>query len=320
MMARSRIFLISIFSVLSAALPAAGEEAVNPAGTRAPATTSATTSGAVASETPIGGALRAKFAQPAAAGDEQAQTESEAIAAFYAARNFAPLWFGEESATAKAEDLIKALRNADAYGLEAADLAIPNLASARDDDARAAAEMTLTKSALLYARHARGGRIMKPSEQLNSNLDRKPQLLEPADVLKGLADAEQPGASLVTTHPKHAQFEKLRQAYLKERGAVGGVITDPAKPLNASAKRLRANMEMWRWMYDDMGEFYVFNNIPEFMQRVYRNGQVIRSEKIVAGLIDKQSSVFSRPLKHVVLRPKWRVPELIAVHEAWPSS
>ncbi len=313
MMARSRLFLISIFSVLATALPAAGEDA------KAPATTSAVTAETKPPETPVGGALRARIGQPALAGDEQAQKEAQAIEAFYAARNYAALWFDGQTATAKAEDLVKALRNADAYGLEAADFAIPNLAAGREASDAAAAEMTLTRSALLYARYARGGRIMKPAEQLNSNLDRKPQLLEPAEVLKGLAEATEPGAYLATLHPKHAQFEKLRQAYLKERGAVGGVIADAAKPLNASAKRLRANMEMWRWMYDDMGEFYVFNNIPEFMQRVYKNGEVIRSEKIVAGLIDKQSSVFSRPLKHVVLRPKWRVPDSIAVHEAWPS-
>ena len=77
-------------------------------------------------------------------------------------------------------------------------------------------------------------------------------------------------------------------------------------------------MEEWRWM-GDMGELHVLNNIPEFMQYVYKNGEIIRSEKIVAGLIDKQSSVFSRPLKHVVLRPMWRVPESIKVNELWPS-
>ena len=78
-------------------------------------------------------------------------------------------------------------------------------------------------------------------------------------------------------------------------------------------------MEMWRWMYDDMGELYVFNNIPEFMQYVYKDGKIIRAEKIVAGMVDKPSSIFSRPLKHVVLRPKWRVPESIKVNELWPS-
>ena len=89
--------------------------------------------------------------------------------------------------------------------------------------------------------------------------------------------------------------------------------------MSAAAKRLRANMEMWRWMNEDMGDLHVFNNIPEFMQYVYKDGQIIRSEKIVAGMLDKQSSIFSRPLKYVVLRPQWRVPESIKVKELWPS-
>ena len=55
------------------------------------------------------------------------------------------------------------------------------------------------------------------------------------------------------------------------------------------------------------------------MQYVYKDGKIIRSERIVAGMIDKQSSIFSRPLKYVVLRPQWRVPESIKVNEIWPS-
>jgi murein L,D-transpeptidase YcbB/YkuD len=76
---------------------------------------------------------------------------------------------------------------------------------------------------------------------------------------------------------------------------------------------------MWRWMWLDMGDFYVLNNIPEFMQYVYEDGKIIRSAKIVAGQLDKKSTIFSRPLKYVVLRPMWRVPESIMVNELWPS-
>lgn len=286
----------------------------------AAATTSAITPLAAAAPlAPLNGALRDRLTAHATAIDEQTALEAEALAKFYEARQFSPLWVDDAGPTAKASSLMAAIKSADAYGLEAGDYNQPKLEPTTDAQVLAALETRLSKTALLYARHARGGRIMKPSEQLNSNIDRKPQLLEPADILAGIAAADDAGAYLVTTHPKHEQFEKLRQAYLKARGAKDGVIADPAQPLGAAAKRLRANMEMWRWMYDDMGEMYVFNNIPEFMQRVYKNGQVIRSERIVAGMRDKQSSVFSRPLAHVVLRPKWRVPESIMVHELWPS-
>jgi len=286
----------------------------------APGTTSAIGQDA-AKQTPSAGALRGKFAGPAATeADEQSAKELAALNAFYEARNYAALWFGETGLNAKGADLVKAIETADDYGLEAADFALPPREGAFDPDRIASAELMLSKAALLYARYARGGRIMKPAEMLNSNLDRKPQLLEPKSVLDGLAGSDTPGAYLVSLNPKHPQFEKLRQAFLAARGVKDGEPrSESERPLNANAKRLRANMEMWRWMYDDMGELHVLNNIPEFMQRVYRNGEVIRYEKIVAGMVDKQSSVFSRPLKHVVLRPKWRVPESIKVNELWPS-
>lgn len=261
--------------------------------------------------------------------DEHTKIEGDTMAAFYHARAYAPLWVGESGPMQQANDIVAVLRDANAYGLEASDFAVPAFEAAGTDPAAlATAEVRLTRAALLYARHARGGRITEPAEMLNSNLDRKPQLLDPRDVLAGLA-ASTPAAYLISTHPKHPQFEKLRQAFLTAGGGKAAAAAydgkaasaahDGKKALSAGAKRLRANMEEWRWMHDDMGELYVLNNIPEFMQYVYKDGKVIRKERIVAGMIDKQSSIFTRNLKYVVLRPKWRVPESIMVHELWPS-
>ena len=51
-------------------------------------------------------------------------------------------------------------------------------------------ELALSLAALKYARHARGGRIMDPSEDLSSYLDRKPHLLPPEEVIAGLRAAQ----------------------------------------------------------------------------------------------------------------------------------
>ena len=255
------------------------------------------------------------FAAPADLPDFE-KTERNALAEFYHARQGAPVWIAATGLNAKGEAVAKEIDNAGDWGLEAKDFALPTLPAASDGaqsatpEIRAAAEVTLSLAVLKYARHARGGRIMDPAESLNTNLDRKPQLLEPKTVLDGIAQTDAPGDYLKSLHPKHPQFEKLRQAYL---------AAQTSKSLNVTAKRIRANMEQWRWMPGDMGNLHVFNNIPEFMQYVYKDGQIVRSEKIVAGRIDKQSSIFSRPLKHVVLRPMWRVPESIKVNELWPS-
>ena len=64
---------------------------------------------------------------------------------------------------------------------------------------------------------------------------------------------------------------------------------------------------------------HVLANVPEFMLRLVKNGTVIHTERIVVGEIGKQTSIFSRPLKHIVFRPMWRVPESIKVRELWPS-
>ncbi len=266
---------------------------------------------------PIVAEVRRLLDASPAANDVREENDTAALKDFYATRQGAPLWIADGKLNGNAEALINTFATASDYGLDPSAFATPpnkdGSFSATTLEERATAELTLSRAALLYARHARGGRIPEPAEMLNTNLDRKPQLLDPKTVFEGLASATDVSAYMAGLHPKHPQFEKLRQAYLATLPA------DRKGPLSAAAKRIRANMEMWRWMWDDLGELHVFNNIPEFMQRVYRNGEVIRSEKIVAGMIDKQSSVFSRPLKYVALRPTWRVPESIKVHELWPS-
>lgn len=290
----------------------------------APATTPATT-GAINADVPVPSAVlievRSKLLERPTTGTPDAKdkeaVDQAAITEFYAARDGKALWMTDTAFTPKARALISEINNAEAYGLAAKDFRLPagstNETATLTTTAAADAELQLTTAALRYVRFARGGRISDPAEQLNTNLDRRPQWVAPMVVLEQLAASETPDAVLRGYHPKHPQFEKLRQLYVKL------LPTKPDAPLSAAAKRLRTNMEMWRWMNEDMGDMHVFNNIPEFMQYVYKNGQIVRAEKIVAGMLDKQSSIFSRPLKYVVLRPQWRVPESIKVKEIWPS-
>jgi Putative peptidoglycan binding domain/Scaffold domain len=86
--------------------------------------------------------------------------------------------------------------------------------------------VTLSLTALKYAR---GGRITDPATQLSSYLDRKPQLIDAKDVVEKIAAAGEPDAYLRGLHPKHPQFEKLRQKYLELRAgaAAPGVVRIP---------------------------------------------------------------------------------------------
>ena len=269
---------------------------------------------------PLAAALRQILSQTPAGLTERDTEERIAISAFYETRHGAPLWLDSGTLNAKADGLISEFSKAGEYGLDAADFAPPAGppdGNPSDEANLAAIEMDLTLTAVKYARFARGGRIMHPAQDLSSYLDRAPQLMDPNLTLKELAATDDAGAYLRGLHPKHPQFEKLRQKYLAARGEV--TYRKSTKPLSPEAKRLLANMEQWRWMPADMGDLYVWNNIPEYMLRVAKDGQIIHSERIVAGLVDKQTPIFSRPMRKIVFRPKWKIPESIKVREIWPS-
>jgi murein L,D-transpeptidase YcbB/YkuD len=269
---------------------------------------------ASAPDTPVGTAIKARLEGIPDDGSDQDKKERAALIGFYASRGYAPLWVDETGFNTDATGIIAAFGTAGDWGLDAADFPAPKIEAAGklSPDGQAAAEVDLSREVLTYARFARGGRIMRPAEQLNSNLDRKPQLLDPSAVLTGLAAAPDKAAYLVGTHPQHPQFQKLRETYVEAIAKTGGKPT-------AAAKKIRANMEMWRWMHDDLGRVHLMANVPSYMIDVVKDGTVIHSERIVVGEIGKQSSIFTRPLKSITFSPMWRVPESIKVKELWPS-
>ena len=295
--------------------------------------------------------------------------------------------------TAKGAAAIDEIKRAGDWGLDPKSFMIPNVPVASDTapdlprDQAARAEIDLTLAVLTYANHARGGRIPDPAKQLSSFLDRLPQLRDPRTILAEVAKADDPAAYLRGLHPKHAQFEKLRQRYLelqKAAGATSDVIRIPAGPLlkpglkhphvalirqrlkaasapggddtlfdpalveavkafqkekgqsadgyvgNAtraafndfevpSTAKLLANMEAWRWIPDDLGALHITVNVPEFMIRVVKDGTVIHEERVITGLVDKQTPVFSDEMELVTIHPRWNVPPSIKVRELYPS-
>lgn len=325
------------------------------------------------------------------------EAEWAAVSNVYGGRNFAPIWTAETGVTQTGRKLTAALMSADQWGLNPSQFETPDVADAANSsetmqpETRAKLELELTAAALRYASHARGGRILNPTEQLSSYLDRKPQLKDPQLVLTDLAAASDPSAVLHALHPKHPQFEKLRQKYLELKSAAArpefvriprgsllrlgmthphvallrerlkiaeippedGSSFDPEvfddhvldavktyqsesglrvdglvgngtrRALNDVAlpdpQKLLVNMEQWRWMPDDMGDTYVWVNVPEYKVRFIRDGEVVHEERIIIGKFNQQTPVFSDVVETLYFHPKWHVPESIKVRELYPS-
>jgi murein L,D-transpeptidase YcbB/YkuD len=142
-----------------------------------------------------------------------------AIEAFYAARNFAPLWVDNGSASERAKAVIARLRQADADGLDASDYHVPDFAATTSPEGLADAELKLTATALTYARHAQAGRVhfSRVSGDIIYNL----VYPEPADVLTHLAEARDAGEALGSYNPPQEGFRALKAKLAEARGRHG---------------------------------------------------------------------------------------------------
>lgn len=88
---------------------------------------------------------------------------------------------------------------------------------------------------------------------------------------------------------------------------------------SAKVDVIRANMEQWRWMPDDLGSTYLFVNIPAFTITHVRDGAVISTERVIVGKENTQTPVFSKNLSTIVLRPEWFLPDSIKLEKLLSS-
>ena len=86
----------------------------------------------------------------------------------------------------------------------------------------------------------------------------------------------------------------------------------------ARTRLILLNMERWRWLPHDLGQFYVTVNVPEFMLRVMGEGEPVHTARVVVGKPDKQTPVFSNEMQTIVFNPYWNMPNSIKTEEIRP--
>ena len=80
-----------------------------------------------------------------------------------------------------------------------------------------------------------------------------------------------------------------------------------------------ANMERWRWMPRDLGQFNVMVNVPEFRLAINRDGREEYTTRVVVGTTKNQTPIFSDNIRHIVVNPYWNVPSSIIKGEVAPA-
>jgi murein L,D-transpeptidase YcbB/YkuD len=262
---------------------------------------------------PVVSIIRSKLTDPALRKGANPD-DLAALEALYGARGGGPLWMTDMGFSARGQAAIFEIGKADDWGLQASSFELPDagaLPGSKEEEALA--ELKLDLAILKYARFARGSRF-DPST-ISELFDQVPPLRDPRVVLAEIEAAPSPDLYLQSLQPKHEQFARLRQALLKarEEGTIGG---KPA--IDRDIKKIVINMERWRWMPEDLGPLFVWNNSPEFMVYLVKDGKPIYADKILVGTLAYATPVFTADMKTIVFNPDWNAPETVVKENLLP--
>jgi murein L,D-transpeptidase YcbB/YkuD len=89
---------------------------------------------------------------------------------------------------------------------------------------------------------------------------------------------------------------------------------DPSRNID----RLIANMERWRWLPENLGSFYVMNNIPEYVSEIWQGKERVLSQKMIVGQPAWPTPILSSKMKYVIFHPSWGMPDGIKAKELMP--
>ncbi|MGK2922809.1 MAG: L,D-transpeptidase family protein [Methyloceanibacter sp.] len=264
---------------------------------------------------PVVAAIRAKLEEPgqyksAAASDLKALTE------LYGAREEPPLWITDSGFSDKAKAIMAEIRKADDWALQASSFELPAAdAAPATEDAQADAEIKLSIAILSYARDAQIGRL-SPS-QVSKLFDQHPTLRDPKTVLTEMAGSDAPDKYLLSLHPQHVPFKRLQEALVRARDSANATGRRPED--DRKVQLIVINMERWRWLPRQLGNYHVWNNVPEFNVRVIKGSQVIYQEKTIVGQHKYATPFFSAPMRNIVFHPNWTVPPTIIKEDLAPK-
>jgi len=176
------------------------------------------------------------------------------IEAFYAGRNYAPLWITDGTPNARAAAASAYLGHVGADGLEPSDYPVPNFAALSTPADLARAELELTMSVITYTHHASIGRVHWSRVSADIGFDRVAP--EPTEVLAGLADAKDVASQLDSYEPHTPGYLALKAKLADIRA---GKLAKDVKPTIGDGPVLKVGM--------------VDDRVPQLRQRLGLSGE-----------------------------------------------
>jgi len=292
--------------------------------------------------------LAAEPEQPGEKISTEMRSRRQAVEAFYAGRNDAPLWLDKGQWTDAAKAAFSRLQRAAEDGLDLHGMKVYSLDKG-SDAALAEGEIALSEAVAAYAFQASGGRV--DPARISKLIAARPQIVDPAHALEATAQAADADATLQGFNPPQPGYLALRTKLAELRAdpmpTARVASTDPSLRIAEAGRRtpiradrlsglepaaskgeerarqqveaeIVANMERWRWLPRDLGVDHLEVNIPDYEVRLYHGPALAYSTRVVVGKPDTPTPLFSNKMVYLIVNPSWNVPQSIIKKEMMP--
>jgi len=150
-----------------------------------------------------------------------------------------------------------------------------------------------------------------------------PRVVQIRRLLKGTGDYEWQPAGDPTVYDDQLAIAVIRfqeRHGLEAKGMIGKqTIFAMNVPIEERIKQIALNMERWRWMPENLGDYHFMVNIAAFELQRVQSTVIVERMPVVVGAPATQTPEFSDQLEYVELNPTWTVPYSIATHEMLPK-
>ncbi|VAW51365.1 hypothetical protein MNBD_GAMMA05-855 [hydrothermal vent metagenome] len=114
------------------------------------------------------------------------------------------------------------------------------------------------------------------------------------------------------------QFQRNHSLY--PDGIIGNA-TQQALNVSASERlqQININLERLRWLPNNLGRRYIMVNLANYRLKAIEDNQVKLNMRVIVGKSKRSTPSFSSQMTHVVLNPKWYIPNKLARLDLLPK-
>ncbi len=136
---------------------------------------------------------------------------------------------------------------------------------------------------------------------MDPDADRMPS----GKLLKQALESDDVAGTLTSILPVHPDYARLREELAKTPE------TDSKR-----RKLIRANMDRWRWLPQELGKKYLITNVPEYQLRLTVNDKIIKTYRTIVGKPGNTATPqLGEMVEGVIFNPTWTVPQSIVKGE-----